>query len=94
MTHDSKKRRYTAPPQAVRCTGNVVLRDGSGAACMHHAVKDGRCRQHPLDSEKIALIRDALQAHDKIDSEEANELAQGFVEKVRGILTDSRGRRR
>lgn len=76
MTHDNEKRRYTAPPQAVRCTGNVILRDGSGAQCMHRAVKDGRCWQHPLDSEKIELIRDALHAHDEIDSEEANELAQ------------------
>jgi hypothetical protein len=41
------RRRFTAPLQSERCTGTVLLRDGSGAQCMHRAVKEGRCRQHP-----------------------------------------------
>jgi hypothetical protein len=44
------RRPYTAPPQAERCTANVILRDGSGAQCMHRATKDGRCWQHQPDS--------------------------------------------
>jgi hypothetical protein len=41
------RRAYTAPPQAERCTGNVTLSDGSGAACMHkRTAGTDRCRQH------------------------------------------------
>ena len=42
------RRAFTAPPEADRCTANIVLRDGSGAACMHRRVAGtDRCRQHP-----------------------------------------------
>jgi hypothetical protein len=41
------KRPFTAPPEAERCTGNVTLSDGSGAACMHRRTAGSdRCRQH------------------------------------------------
>lgn len=41
------KRAFTAPLTADRCTGNVVLKDGSGAACMHRRVAGTeRCWQH------------------------------------------------
>jgi hypothetical protein len=42
------RRRFTAPPQSERCTDNVILRDESGAQCMHRTVKNGRCPQHPV----------------------------------------------
>lgn len=42
------KRGFTAPPTADRCTANITLRDGSGAACMHRRVAGtDRCWQHP-----------------------------------------------
>jgi len=43
----STRRAFTAPRDPDRCTGNVVLKDGSGAACMHRRT-DGtdRCWQH------------------------------------------------
>lgn len=41
------RRAFTAPSQSERCTGNVHLPDGSGAACMHkRSDGDDRCRQH------------------------------------------------
>lgn len=40
-------RAFTAPPESERCTGNVTLRDGSGASCMHRRVSGtDRCWQH------------------------------------------------
>ena len=43
------RRAFTAPPTSERCTANVVLRDGSGAACMHRRVTGTeRCWQHQI----------------------------------------------
>ncbi len=62
------RRRFTAPLQAERCTANVVLKDGSGAQCMHRATRGDRCWQHatprggvvgtPEDLERRRLLRD------------------------------------
>lgn len=43
----TRRRAFTAPLQAERCTANVELKDGSGAACMHRRVEGtDRCWQH------------------------------------------------
>ncbi len=41
-------RAFTAPCESERCTANVTLADGSGAACMHRRSQGtDRCWQHP-----------------------------------------------
>lgn len=47
------KRRFTAPLDDERCNGNVRLKDGSYARCMHKKKKGKEfCRQHvPLTEE-------------------------------------------
>jgi hypothetical protein len=42
------ERRFVDPPTSKRCTANVVLGDGTGAACGHTArAGTDRCWQHP-----------------------------------------------
>lgn len=47
MSQVKARRRFTAPSQSERYTGNVLLTDGSGATCMHKRLGDSdKCRQH------------------------------------------------
>ena len=56
----NKKRAYTAPVQSARCTANVVLRDGSGAACMKPRRVGTLCWQHaPKVSKKYSISPEA-----------------------------------
>ena len=51
------KRAFTAPLNEVRCNGTVIMRDGSGARCMHKKMADSEfCRQHAKIERRKKLL--------------------------------------
>jgi hypothetical protein len=66
MSAKPTRRKFTAPNNAVRCKGDVTLRDGSVACCMHRAQR-GReyCRQHPSTDDATTALKALLSEHEK-----------------------------
>jgi hypothetical protein len=80
-----RKRRYHVPPEAARCNWNVILKDGSGAACMRphlpgrplcwqHARMADRCNVKAMKTEHLKRVQTALKQLEDVQADLQAEL--------------------
>lgn len=60
------KRRYTAASDSERCCENILLRDGSGARCMHRRTK------HTFAGESIPYCTQHARLRGLIEKDDSN----------------------